>query len=66
MCSKLTAKTPERRQWHCSGVFIVNFEHISHLVLMFQLLTLSFEHVISSWIKTYLNFDRKFPSQNAK
>ena len=24
-----------------SGVFIVNFEHISHLVLMFLLLTLS-------------------------
>ena len=26
-CSKLTIKTP--------GVFIVNFEHISHLVLVF-------------------------------
>ena len=34
-------KTPERRHWHRSDVFIVNFEHISHLVLMFQLLTLS-------------------------
>ena len=32
--SKLTVKTPERRQWHDSGVFIVNFEHISHLVLV--------------------------------
>ena len=40
MCSKLTIKTPERRQWHRSGVFIVNFEHISHLVLVFLLLTL--------------------------
>ena len=29
ICSKLTIKTPERRQWHRSGVFIVNFEHIS-------------------------------------
>ena len=29
---KLSLKTSERRQW-CSGVFIVNFEHISHLVL---------------------------------
>ena len=29
----LTVKTPERRQWFCSGVFIVNFEHISHLAL---------------------------------
>ena len=31
--SKLTIKTPERYQWHRSGVFIVNFEHISHLAL---------------------------------
>ena len=31
ICSKLTIKTPERH-WHHSGVFIVNFEHISHLV----------------------------------
>ena len=35
ICSKLTIKTPERR----SGVFIVNFEHISHLVPVFLLLT---------------------------
>ena len=39
--SKLTIKTPERRQWHRSGMFIVNFVHISHLVLVFLLLTLS-------------------------
>ena len=31
ICSKLTIKTPERRQERRSGVFIVNFEHISHL-----------------------------------
>ena len=24
ICSKLTIKTPERRHWHRSGVFIVN------------------------------------------
>ena len=41
ICSKLTIKTPERRQWCRSGIFIVNFEHISHLVLVFLLLTLS-------------------------
>ena len=41
ICSKLTINTPERRQWRRSGVFIVNFEHISHLVLVFLLLTLS-------------------------
>ena len=32
---------PGQCQWHLSGVFIVNFEHISHLVLVFLLLTLS-------------------------
>ena len=29
ICSKLTVKTPERHQWGCTGVFIVNFEQIS-------------------------------------
>ena len=33
--SKLTIKTPEWRHWRCSGVFLVNFEHISHLYLVF-------------------------------
>ena len=41
ICSKLTIKTPERRQWRRSGIFIVNFEHISHLVLVFLFLTLN-------------------------
>ena len=41
ICSKLTIKTPERHRWRHSGVFIVSFEHISHFVLMFLLLTLS-------------------------
>ena len=40
-CSKLTIKTPERRHRRCSGVFIVNFEHISHFVLVFLLLIVS-------------------------
>ena len=39
--SKLTIKTPDGRHWRRSGVFIVNFEHISHLVLVFLLLTLN-------------------------
>ena len=39
ICLKLTIKTPEQRQWRTSGVFIINFEHILHLV--FLLLTLS-------------------------
>ena len=38
LCLKLTIKTPERRSF---GVFVVNFKHISHLVLVFLLLTLN-------------------------
>ena len=34
MCSKLTIKTPERHQWRRSSVFIANFEHILHRVLV--------------------------------
>ena len=37
----LGAKYVQRRR---SGVFIVNFEHVSHLVLIFN-----FEHVIFDW-----------------
>ena len=40
-CSKLTIKIPKRRHCRRSGVFIVNFEHISHIVLVFPLLTLN-------------------------
>ena len=39
--SKLTTKIPEGRHWRRSGIFIVNFEHISHLALVFLLLTLN-------------------------
>ena len=41
ICSKLTIKTPERHHWPRFGVFLVNFEHISHFFLMFLLLTSS-------------------------
>ena len=41
ICSKVTIKTTEPQQWRLSGFFIVNFEHISHPVLVFLLLTLS-------------------------
>ena len=40
ICSKVTIKMPERRHWRCSDVFFVKFEHISHLLLVFLLLTL--------------------------
>ena len=41
VCSKLTVKTPERRQWPRYGVLIANFEHISHFILVFLLSTLN-------------------------
>ena len=40
-CLKLTIKTPEWCQWRRFGVFIVNFEDISHLFLVFLLMTLN-------------------------
>ena len=33
--SKLTIKTPERRHWRRSSVFIANFEQIWHIVLVY-------------------------------
>ena len=41
ICSKLTIKMPEQHYWWRSGVFIVNFEYISQLFLVFPSLTLS-------------------------
>ena len=41
ICSKLTIKTTERGQWRRSVVFIVNFEQISPIFLVFLLLTLN-------------------------
>ena len=40
-CSKSTIKTAERRHCRRVGVFIVNFEQVSHLALVFLLLTLA-------------------------
>ena len=34
-----------RRHWRRSGVIIVNFEHVSHLVLVFYIV--NFEHVVA-------------------
>ena len=47
ICSKLTIKTPKRRHWRRFGVFIINFEHISHLCSSASIV--NFEHVIASW-----------------
>ena len=39
ICSKLIIKTPERRRR--PSIFIVNFEHVLHLFLVFLLLALN-------------------------
>ena len=44
--SKLTIETPEQgvkyvQSWRRSSIFVVNFERISHLVLVFLFLTLN-------------------------
>ena len=41
ICSELTIKTPEWHHWCSSDAFIVNFEHISNLLLELLLLTLN-------------------------
>ena len=48
ICSKLTVKTPKQRQWHRFDVFVVNFEHISHLCSSVSIV--NFKHVIASWV----------------
>ena len=51
----LTIKTPERRHCRRSGAFIVKLEHISHLTLVFLLLTLSRCLFAGSGINSYKN-----------
>ena len=48
-CSKLTIKTPKRHHWRRFGVFIVNFEHISHLCS--SVFIVNFQQVNASWEK---------------
>ena len=38
---KVNTEAPEQRQWYCSVIFLLDFEHISHLVLLLLLLILS-------------------------
>ena len=50
ICSKLTIETPERYQWQWSGVFIVYFEHISHL---FCASIVDFEQINVTWAELF-------------
>ena len=47
ICSKLKIYTLELRDCGCSGVFLVNFEHILHLFLSVSIV--DFEQVNVSW-----------------
>ena len=58
ICSKLTIKIPERRQWCRSGIFIVNFEHIPHLCSSVSVVNL--EHVIAGWDTSPIIGQRKW------
>ena len=63
MCSKFTMKTPDRRHWRRSDIFIVNSEHIPHLFLVFLLLeleqvnlkTISHENIENNFFKTFIH-----------
>ena len=68
MCSTLTIKTLKLRQWCRSGFLIVNFEHISHLVLVFLLLTLKMKLLVGVLIIffTSLMWLLRFQSQIVK
>ena len=57
-CLNLTIKTPERHHWHHSGVFIVDFEHISHLVLRFC----SYKFNVTQMINTSRKYEIFFNS----
>ena len=58
ICSKLTIQTQERRQWRRSNVFIINFEYISQLFLVFLLLNLKKRMLAGlcvTWTYLFLN-----------
>ena len=54
ICSELTIKTTERHQWRHSGVFVVNFEHVSHLVL--SVFIVNFEQVNAGLKNKYSHY----------
>ena len=45
---EVTINIPQRRHWRRSGIFIVNFEHISHLV--------NFELINAGWVMTRFKY----------
>ena len=53
ICSKLTLKTSERRNWRRHGVFSINFEHISRFFS--SVYVVNFEYVNVYWVNAVLN-----------
>ena len=54
ICSKLTTKTPKRLHCRHYGVFVANLKQISHLVLVFLLLT--FNRKMSNGLTKTINY----------
>ena len=49
ICLKLKIETPEPHRWRCSSLFIVIFEQLSQVFLVFTLLTLKKLMLVTSW-----------------
>ena len=64
-CSKLKIKTPERRHWRHSGIFIVNYEHIHTFFYCFYCWLRTGKYLLDSQISC-LKLDVKTPSQYPK
>ena len=61
ICSKLTIKIPERCHWHHSGIFLVNFEHIS---LCFSVSIVRLKQVNGGWRRNHTKQCKLFTSVN--
>ena len=77
--AKLTIKRSERDQLRLSGVFIVNFEYISHLALVFLLFSLSmqrtcelsklcvnffiFQQFLDLMVSSFIHLQKGFPKK---
>ena len=59
ICSNITTMTSEPRHWRRPGVSIVNLEYISHLVLVFLLLTLNM-YLPGGWAQFHTIFTFNF------
>ena len=57
---KLTLKTPERRQWFRSGVFIINFEHNSDVCFSFLITYFEQVHVCFDSVVITLEYSIRF------